>query len=95
MYVCIHVCVYIYIEREREREGEKREGKGCPDGTCQWRRCEFDPWVGKILWNRSWQLTPVLLPGKLHGQGSLEGYSLQGLRETEMTEQLSTHTYIY
>ena len=25
-------------------------------------RCRFDPWVGKISWKRTWQLTPVLLP---------------------------------
>ena len=23
--------------------------------ACQWRRCEFDPWVGKIPWKRKWQ----------------------------------------
>ena len=31
----------------------------------------FDPWVGKIPWRRKWQPTPVLLPGKSHGQRSL------------------------
>ena len=40
-------------------------------GQC-WRR-GFDPWVQG--WRRKWQLTPVFLPGKSHGQ-SLEGYSL-------------------
>ena len=29
----------------------------------------------KILWSRKWQLTPVFLPGKPHGQGSLVGSS--------------------
>ena len=24
----------------------------------------FDPWVGKILWGRPWQPTPVFLPGE-------------------------------
>ena len=24
----------------------------------------FDPWVGKILWRRPWQHTPVFLPGE-------------------------------
>ena len=24
----------------------------------------FDPWVGKILWRRAWQPTPVFLPGE-------------------------------
>ena len=27
----------------------------------------FDPWVGKIPWNRQWQATTVFLPGKSHG----------------------------
>ena len=40
----------------------------------------FDPWVGTILWNRKWQPTPVLLPGKFHGQRNLEGYSPQHCR---------------
>ena len=42
------------------------------------RRCGFDPWVGKIPWRRKWQPTPIFLPGKSHGQRSLEGYSPQG-----------------
>ena len=40
----------------------------------------FDPWVGKIPWWRKWQSTPVLLPGKSHGQRSLVGYSPWGRR---------------
>ena len=39
------------------------------------KRCGFDPWVEKILWIRKGQPTPVFLPGKLHGQRSLVGYS--------------------
>ena len=35
----------------------------------------FSPWVGKTPWRRAWQPTPVLLPGKPHGQRSLVGYS--------------------
>ena len=27
-------------------------------------RLGFDPWVGKIPWRRSWQPTPVFLPGE-------------------------------
>ena len=34
-----------------------------------------DTWVRKILWRRAWQLTPVFLPGELHGQRSLVGHS--------------------
>ena len=45
-------------------------------GVClQCGRPGFDPWVGKIHWRRKWQSTPVLLPGKSHGQRSLVGYS--------------------
>ena len=42
------------------------------ESICQCRRQGFDPLVGKILWRRKWQPTPVFLPGKSHGQRSLE-----------------------
>ena len=58
--------------------------------TCQSRRCEFSPWVGKIPWRWKWQLTPALFPGKSHGQKSLAGYSPLGCRESDMIQQLST-----
>ena len=35
--------------------------------------------------------TPVLLPGKSHGQGSLVGCSLWGLTESDRTERLHFH----
>ena len=38
----------------------------------------FDPWIGKIPWRRTWQPTPVLLPGESHGQRSLAGCSPPG-----------------
>ena len=31
----------------------------------------IDPWVRKICRRRKWQPTPVLVPGKSHGQNSL------------------------
>ena len=39
-------------------------------------------------WGRKWQPTPVLLPGKSHGQRSLVGYSPWGHRESDTTERL-------
>ena len=30
----------------------------------QCKRPGFGPWVGKILWKRAWQTTPVFLPGE-------------------------------
>ena len=53
------------------------------------RRLEFHLWVGKIPWRRKCQPTPVFLPGKSHGQRSLEGYSPWGRKESDTTEQLS------
>ena len=55
----------------------------------------FNPWVGKISWRREWQPTPVFLPGKSHGQRSLVGYSLQGSKQLDMTEQLTHNTYCF
>ena len=39
-----------------------------------------NPWVRKIPWRRSWQSTPVFLPGESR---SLVGYSLQGHKEED------------
>ena len=44
--------------------------------------------VGKILWRRKWQPTPVLLLGKSHGWRRLIGYSPWGCKESDTTEQL-------
>ena len=44
------------------------------------------PGVGKIPWKRTWQPTPVLLPGTSHGRRSVVGYSLWGHKESDMTE---------
>ena len=47
-----------------------------PASPCRrHKRQGFDPWVGKILWRRKWQLIPVFLPGESCGQRSLVGYS--------------------
>ena len=57
---CLHTC---------------NESGGGASQVAQWsgirlqcRRCKFRPWVEKIPWRRQWQLTPVILPGKSHGQ---------------------------
>ena len=63
----------------------------CKESACQCRRYGFDPWVGKILWRRKWQLTPVFLLGKFQGQRSLAGYSPWG--QTRLSDWHS-HTLI-
>ena len=52
----------------------------------QYRRLRFDPWVGKILWRREWQSTPVLLPEEFHGQRRLAGCSPWGCKTSDTTE---------
>ena len=64
--------------------------KNAPANGGDVKRCGFDPWVWKIPWRRAWQPTPVFLPGESHRQRSLEGYSLWGFKELNMTEH--THT---
>ena len=57
---------------------------GFPGGSdslricLQCRRHGFDPWVGKILWKRGWQPTPVFSLGEVPGQRSLVWYSPWG-----------------
>ena len=43
------------------------------------------------FWRRQWQPTPVLLPGKSHGQRSLVGCSPWGRWESDRTERLPFH----
>lgn len=49
-------------------------------------RLGFSLWIGKIPWCRKWQLSPIFLPGKLHGQRSFVGGSPWCLQELNTTE---------
>ena len=52
-------------------------------------------------WRRKWQPTPVFLPGKFHGQRSLEGYSPWGHKKNQtwlnnnnnLTKQLNNNNF--
>ena len=57
-----------------------------PNAGDSYERCRFDLWVRKILWRRTWQSTPAVLPGESHGQKSIVGYGLQGHKKSDMTE---------
>ena len=65
--------------------------KGAPqwlsgkESTCQCRRHGFDPWFRKMPWRRKWQLIPLFLPGKSHGQRRLPGCSPWGHKESDTT----------
>jgi len=53
-------------------------GASGKEPSCQcrrYKRCEFNPWVGKIHWRRKWQPTALFFPGESHEQRSLAGYS--------------------
>ena len=57
--------------------------------TCCFLTCiQISQEAGKVVWRRKWQTTPVLLPGKFHGWGSLVGYSPWHCKESDMTEGL-------
>ena len=52
------------------------------------------PGLGRSPWRRKWQPTPVLLPGKSHGQRSLVDYCPWGRKESDTTERLHFHFHI-
>ena len=60
-------------------------------GRC--RKLGFDIWVGTILLNGN-PFQSAFLPGESHGQRSLAGYNPWGRKESDTTDQLSTHVYI-
>ena len=69
-YICVCMCMCVCVKQLWGCNGK--------EPACQCRRhrkCEFDPYVQKISWRRTWQPTPVFLPGKSHGQRSLAGCS--------------------
>ena len=45
----------------------------------------------EFYWRRQWHPTPVLLPGKSHGQRSLVGCRPWGRKESDMTERFHFH----
>ena len=66
-------------------------GASCKEPACQYqcrrpKRHRFSPWVRKVPRRRKWQPAPVFLPGKSHGQRSLEGCSPWGHKESKRTE---------
>ena len=63
-------------------------GSVVKESACQRKRHRFVSWVGKILWRRKRQATPVFLPGKSHGQRGLVGSSPRG--RTRVRHDLAT-----
>ena len=74
---------------------------GFPGGThgkepaCQcrrWKRHRFNLWVGKIPWRRTWQPTPVFLPGESPGTEEPGGLQSTGLQSQTRLKRLNAHT---
>ena len=64
-----------------------------PPAKCRRdKRHGFDPWVGKIPWNREWQPMPVFLPGESHGQRSWEFTVHRVTKSQTQLMRLSMHT---
>ena len=55
---------------------------------------EKNVFLWRLIQRKKRQPTPVFLPRKSHGWRRLAGYSPQGHKELDMTEQLSIVNYI-
>ena len=64
------------------------------ESACQCKRHKrrkFSPSVGKILWRRKWQLTPVFLPGKI--PWTEEPSRVQSVGSQQSRTRLNTYTH--
>ena len=78
------------------REQDFLGSVGDKESACQCKRHKkLRVWslVKKIPWSRKWELIPVFLPGKFHGQRSLEGYRPWGHEKswTQLSNWEQTH----
>ena len=60
--------------------------KNIPANARDIKEARLDPWTRKIPWRRAWQPTLVVLPRESYGQRSLEVYSPQGRKESDMAK---------
>ena len=64
---------------------------------CEVFRMVYIYWIGKMLWRRAWQPTPVFLPGKSPGMeepGGLQSLGSQRVRHDWATKH-STHSHMH
>ena len=56
-------------------------------GHCmRHKKCDFSPCIRKIPWRRSWQPTPVFLPGDPMDRGAWRAKIYKGPKESNTTE---------
>ena len=61
-------------------------GSDGKESACNARDLGLIPGSGRSPWRRAGQPIPVFLPGELHGQRYLAGYSPWGRKELDTTE---------
>ena len=55
--------------------------------TCQFRRCRFNPWDGKIPWRRKWQHTPVIPAWEIPWTEELQSLGSQRVRHSSAKQR--------
>ena len=70
-----------------------RGQRGKTELRLKTRICRFH-FISMKFWRRQWHPTPVLLPGKSHGQRSLVGCRPWGREVSDTTERLHFHFYL-
>ena len=56
----------------------------------QYRRRGLTFGSGRFPWRKKWQLTPVFLPGKSHGQRNLAGYGPVHFRRSQKLSSMGS-----
>ena len=59
------------------------------ESSCHFRRCRFNPCIGKIPWRRTWQPTPVFFLGNPMDRGVWWSTAPGVAKESDMTWQLN------
>ena len=77
--------MYIYHLVHRYNNHGFPGGSDDKQSACKARDLSSIPGSGRLPWRREWLSTPVILPGKSHGQRSLAGYSSYGHKKSDMT----------
>ena len=61
-------------------------GSDSKESACNVGDLDLIPGSGRSPGGRAWKPASAFSPGEFHGQRSLMGYSLQGHKESDMTE---------
>ena len=71
---CASICCLLFCAVKMSHQGLP-QGLSSKESTCNAGEVGLIPGSGRFPWRRKWLPTPVLLPGKSHGQRTLVGYS--------------------